>query len=50
MPQLAEMDLGTGMSRPGRPCARQRRSIEMAEWVVAKVAMRRSSPSGPLTA
>ena len=37
MPQLAEMDRGTGISRPGSPSWPHSRSMVMAAMVVGKV-------------
>ena len=52
MPQLAEMDRGTGISRPGSPNCPHSRSMVMAAVVVGKVATshRVFSRCCPLTA
>ena len=52
MPQLAEMDRGTGIRRPGRPNWPHSRSMVIAAVVVGKVATSHSrfSRCCPLTA
>lgn len=49
MPQLADMDRGTGMTRPGSPALRQDCSIAIAAVVLGKTVMSRRDLPVPVT-